>query len=113
MVRQMAAEVRYKKMSKSRNEDEFLDIQFQRPPPKFPKKAIILAVALFVGGTILLVIGSLLMTGYIDAKYGDRTWPVLILGSLMFIPGFYHVRIAYYAYQGYVGYSFDDIPEFD
>ena len=31
----------------------------------------------------------------------------------MFIPGAYHVRIAYYAYKGYDGYSYDDIPEFD
>lgn len=38
---------------------------------------------------------------------------MLILGSLMFIPGFYHVRIAYYAWKGYRGYSFEDIPAFD
>ena len=46
-------------------------------------------------------------------QYADRTYPMLILGSLMFIPGFYHVRIAYYAWKGYRGYSFDDIPDFD
>lgn len=46
-------------------------------------------------------------------QYADRTWPVLIIGALMFIPGAYHVRIAYYAYKGYDGYSYDDIPEFD
>lgn len=111
MKRNSSAEskVKYKRMKN----DDFLDIQFQKPPPKFPKKAIALATLLFVVGSILLVIGSLLLTGYIDAKYGDRTWPVLILGSLMFIPGFYHVRIAYYAYKGYVGYSYDDIPEFE
>lgn len=50
---------------------------------------------------------------YFLFQYGDRTWPMLILGSVMFIPGAYHVRIAYYAYKGYEGYSFDDIPEFD
>ena len=31
----------------------------------------------------------------------------------MFIPGAYHVRIAYYAYRKYPGFSFDDIPEFE
>ena len=46
-------------------------------------------------------------------QYADRTYPLLILGSLMFIPGFYHVRIAYYAWKGYRGYSFEDIPDFD
>ena len=42
--------------------------QFESPPPKFPTKAIALAVTLFVIGTILLVIGSFLLTGVIDAK---------------------------------------------
>jgi hypothetical protein len=31
----------------------------------------------------------------------------------MFLPGAYHVTIAYFAYRQYPGYSFDDIPEFD
>lgn len=103
---------KYKKLSK-KDKDGFLDIQFEKPPPKFPTKAIALAVTLFVIGSILLTIGALLLSGVIDAKYGDRTWPVLILGGIMFLPGFYHVRIAYYAYQGYAGYSYDDIPEFE
>jgi hypothetical protein len=46
-------------------------------------------------------------------QYADRTWPLIILGIIMFLPGAYHVRIAYYAYRQYPGYSFDDIPEFD
>uniref|UniRef100_A0A0L8GL10 Transmembrane protein 230 n=1 Tax=Octopus bimaculoides TaxID=37653 RepID=A0A0L8GL10_OCTBM len=51
--------------------------------------------------------------GFVDMQYSDRTWPLLILGALMFIPGSYHVMIAYYAYKGYEGYSFEDIPDFD
>lgn len=46
-------------------------------------------------------------------QYSDRTWPLLLLGALMFIPGAYHTRIAYYAYKGYEGFSFEDIPEFE
>lgn len=46
-------------------------------------------------------------------QYDDSSWPVLVLGALMFIPGAYHVRIAYYAYKKYPGYTFDDIPDFD
>jgi hypothetical protein len=46
-------------------------------------------------------------------QYADRTWPLIILGIIMFLPGAYHLRIAYYAYHQYPGYSFDDIPEFD
>ena len=46
-------------------------------------------------------------------QYADRTWPVMILGAIMFIPGAYHIRIAYYAYKGYEGFTYEDIPEFD
>ncbi|KRY79572.1 Transmembrane protein [Trichinella pseudospiralis] len=74
---------------------------FQIPPHPIPWRAIILATLLFVFGTILIVIGTLLLAGFCDPKYNDRTWPVLILGLLMFIPGLYHVRIAYYAFKGY------------
>ncbi|KAL3865006.1 hypothetical protein ACJMK2_006642 [Sinanodonta woodiana] len=96
-----------------KDKDGFIDLQFERPPPKIPKKAIALAVVLFTVGSTLIIIGALLLTGYISAEYSDRTWPLLIIGSLMFIPGAYHVRIAYYAFKGYDGYSYDDIPEFD
>jgi hypothetical protein len=33
-----------------------------------------------------------------------------ILGALLFMPGFYYTRIAYYAYKGYKGFSFSNIP---
>lgn len=103
--------VRYHKLTKS--DDGFVDMQFNLPPPKIPYKAIILAVVLFVVGSVLIIVGSLLLTGYIDTAYSDRTWPVLILGSMMFIPGSYHVHLAYKAWKGHPGYSFDDIPEFE
>ena len=94
-------------------EDGFQDAQFRAKPPKVPVKSIILAAFLFCVGTTLLIIGSLLFTGYFDVQYHDRTWPVLVLGAITFIPGFYHVRIAFYAYKGYKGFSFDDIPSID
>jgi len=94
-------------------DDGFVDAQFRKPPPKPPVKSILLAVFLFTLGSLLLIIGSLLFTGYIDVQYADRTYPMLILGSLLFIPGFYHVRIAYYAWKGYKGYSYEDIPDFE
>lgn len=46
-------------------------------------------------------------------QHTDRTVPVLIIGILVFLPGIYHLRIAYYASKGYHGYSYDDIPDFD
>ncbi|CAM8936096.1 unnamed protein product [Rhodiola kirilowii] len=33
-----------------------------------------------------------------------------VLGAILFIPGFYYTRIAYYAYKGYKGFSFSNIP---
>ncbi|XP_046987392.1 uncharacterized protein LOC124587293 [Schistocerca americana] len=92
---------------------DFIDAQFEKPAAQIPWKSIVLASVLCFGGTILLLVGSLLVTGHIEAKYADRTWPLLILGSIMFLPGAYHIRIAYCAFRRYPGYSFDDIPEFD
>ncbi|CAG2055281.1 unnamed protein product [Timema podura] len=93
--------------------DDFIDAQFESPKQEIPWKAVGLATMLCFGGTILLVVGSLLVSGHIDTKYADRTWPMIILGALMFIPGVYHIRIAYCAFRRYPGYSFADIPEFD
>ncbi|KAH9492477.1 hypothetical protein Btru_029197 [Bulinus truncatus] len=104
---------KYKRLHNTISGDGFVDIQFEKPPPKIPYKAIFLATGLFVIGSVLIIVGALLLTGYINAQYSDRTWPLLLLGSLMFIPGAYHVRIAYYAYKGYDGYSYEDIPEFE
>ncbi|XP_013779775.1 transmembrane protein 230-like isoform X1 [Limulus polyphemus] len=103
--------VRYHKLS--RTDDGFIDLQFEKPNVKIPWKAILLAVFLFIMGSILIIIGSLLLTGHIEAKHTDSTWLLIFLGSIMFIPGGYHVRIVYYAYRRYPGYSFDDIPDFD
>lgn len=106
-----SSSTRYHRLT--RTDDGYVDLQFQKPIPRIPWKALLLAIGLFSLGSGLIIISALLMAGYFDAKYGDRTWPLLILGALMFIPGAYHVRIAYYAFKGYTGYSFDDIPDFD
>ncbi|KAF6027058.1 TMEM230 [Bugula neritina] len=62
---------------------------------KVPCKSILLAIALFTVGTVLLVVGSLLVTGtIIPAEYADRTIPVLGLGVIAFLPGSYHTYLA-------------------
>uniref|UniRef100_A0A023FQJ7 Transmembrane protein 230 n=1 Tax=Amblyomma cajennense TaxID=34607 RepID=A0A023FQJ7_AMBCJ len=103
--------VKYQRMQ--RTEDGFIDIQFQKTLSRVPKKAIALAACLFIGGTVLITLASFIFAGFFDPKYDDSSWPVLVLGTLMFIPGAYHVRIAYYAYKEYPGFTFDDIPDFD
>lgn len=95
------------------NDEGYIDLQFKKTPPKVPYKAIALATFLFLIGSALITVGSLLLAGYINVTYPDRTIPVLIIGILIFLPGFYHLRIAYYASKGYRGYSYDDIPDFD
>ncbi|KAK3879464.1 hypothetical protein Pcinc_015971 [Petrolisthes cinctipes] len=102
---------RYQRLSQ--DDDGFVDAQFKPRIKSIPWRAISYALLLFAAGTLLLVVGSLLVTGYLEEKYADRTWPVIILGLLMFIPGAYHSYLAYYAFQGYEGYSFDDIPSYD
>ncbi|KAA8535698.1 hypothetical protein F0562_030701 [Nyssa sinensis] len=74
-----------------------------------PIKEIALAVALLVFGTLGIVVG-IIMT--YDRVGGDRAHGLFfaILGGVLFIPGFYYTRIAYYAYKGYKGFSFNNIP---
>lgn len=103
--------VDYSKLAGS--DSGFTDAQFAEPPTVVPWKSVALAASLCLAGTVLLVLGVMVVSGSIDVKYSDRMWPMIILGILMFIPGAYHIRIAYYAYRKVPGYSFDDIPEFD
>ncbi|XP_062870161.1 transmembrane protein 230a [Trichomycterus rosablanca] len=103
--------VKYSRLADS--DEGYIDLQFKRSPPKVPYKAIALATFLFLVGSLLIIIGSLLLAGYIHVANPDRTIPVLIIGVLIFLPGFYHLRIAYYASKGYRGYTYDDIPDFD
>ncbi|KAG9354806.1 hypothetical protein AGOR_G00054180 [Albula goreensis] len=105
------SKVKYSKLADS--DDGYIDLQFKKSPPKVPYKAIALATVLFLIGSLLIIIGVLLITEYIEVAHSDRTVPVLIIGVLVFLPGFYHLRIAYYASKGYHGYSYEDIPDFD
>ncbi|KAM3873789.1 transmembrane protein 230a [Diretmus argenteus] len=102
--------VKYSKLAA--DDDGYIDLQFKKSPPKVPYKAIALAIFLFLIGSLLIILGALLLAGSIKVEHRDRTIPVLIIGVLVFLPGFYHLRIAYYASKGYRGYSYDDIPDF-
>ena len=95
----IAAIVRYHKIN--RNNDQFADVQLVPPDPPPPYKPFVLTVTLFVSGTILLVIGCLLATGGFGVKYVDGAYPLIILGPLLYIPGLYHARIAWFEWRRY------------
>ena len=95
-----------------KDKDEFCDEQFEDDAPiKPPVKSIALAIFLFVVGGTMLVLGSLLFAGVIGEDFGNRAVPLLVLGSICFVPGFYNVRTAYLAWKGNYGYSYSDIPQ--
>lgn len=102
-----------------------------------PWKAIYLAGGLLLAGVVLLFTGvglwatdpqahgmhiehlqALTLTGSRgQSKHPDHTpfvvpagFVLFTLGLVMFIPGAYYSRIAYYAYKGHPGFSFNAIP---
>ncbi|EFJ05261.1 hypothetical protein SELMODRAFT_130333 [Selaginella moellendorffii] len=76
---------------------------------KPPVKEIALSVALLALGAIGMVIGIFMIYNKIGGDSGHGV-AFTILGALLFLPGFYYTRIAYYAYKGYKGFSFATIP---
>lgn len=97
-----------------RDEDYYHDDQFEDTVPiKAPVKSIIVAVALFVLGTIMLTLGSLMLAGVMGQGAGSfKATPLMVIGSIIFIPGAYNARTAYYAWRGYHGFSYADIAGF-
>lgn len=65
-----------------------------KTPPSLPAAGL----AMFVSGLVLWQVEG--TSAFIA---------LLVLGSLVFIPGFYFTRIAYKAYKGHRGYSWDDV----
>lgn len=100
--------------SKHKKDDDYHDDQFEdSTPTRIPIKSIIIAIILFVLGTVMLTCGSLMLAGVISVGAGSfRPAPLMVIGSIIFIPGVYNVRTAYYAWKGYPGFSFSDIAGF-
>lgn len=76
---------------------------------KPPIKEIALAVALLVFGVLGIVLGAAMAVNKVGGDRAHGTF-FAILGGILFLPGFYYTRIAYYAYKGYKGFSFSNIP---
>ncbi|SAL95567.1 hypothetical protein [Absidia glauca] len=103
-----------KQLAELQEDTGFSAEQFTPPEAQIPWKAIGLATLLFGIGSILIVVGVLIYLGFITTEdYLGRSIPLLVLGSIMFIPGAYHLYIAYYAYYKYPGYEFSMIPDWE
>uniref|UniRef100_A0A8D2HGG5 Transmembrane protein 230 n=1 Tax=Urocitellus parryii TaxID=9999 RepID=A0A8D2HGG5_UROPR len=87
--------------------------RLSKKPPKIPYKVIALATVLFLIGAFPIISGSVLLSGYISKVGSDQAVPVLIIGILVFLPGFYHQNMAHYVSKGYKSYYCDVIPNFD
>ncbi|XP_058050115.1 transmembrane protein 230 isoform X2 [Ahaetulla prasina] len=59
-----SSKVKYSKLACT--DEGYIDLQFKKSPPKVPYKAIALATVLFLIGTLLIIIGALLLAGYIS-----------------------------------------------
>mmetsp|Transcript_16100 Transcript_16100/g.27673 ORF Transcript_16100/g.27673 Transcript_16100/m.27673 type:complete len:134 (+) Transcript_16100:135-536(+) len=93
------------KMSDYKLESETYDILISKPPVG----SICVAVFLTLLGIACFVSAWLHITQRILGKEQAEIG-FTILGLLTFIPGFFHVRIAYYAWQGRPGFTWDMIP---
>ena len=63
-----SSKVKYSRLSST--DDGYTDLQFKKSPPKIPYKAIVLPTVLFLTGAFLIIIGSLLLAGYISKGWG-------------------------------------------
>ncbi|XP_011189575.2 transmembrane protein 230 [Zeugodacus cucurbitae] len=91
---------------------EFQDGElFYTTEQKLPWKTICFVMFFLIVGMICLTTAGLIFTEVIDQTYVDRASPLLILGSLMIIPGGYYGYILFSILAKREGYSWEDIPE--
>lgn len=82
------------------------------PPPR----TTLAAVGMLVVGSIFLSLGVVtFLTNLMGSKGEDRDrgLAMIVLGSLMFIPGSYASCILYGAYRGWPGYEYSQVPSYD
>lgn len=81
-----------------------------KAPAKIPYKTIFCINLQFLIGTVLIVVGCLLLTGYVSHVGTSRGIAVLIVGILVFVPGFYYLVVICRACRGCQDYSYSDLP---
>jgi hypothetical protein len=80
-------------------------------PEEVPWKSIALAVFLLAFGSLFLAISHFIYTEHMEGD-SSQAYGFLVLGVLLFLPGFYETRIAYYSWRGYKGYTYSRIPAY-
>ncbi|KAH7279852.1 hypothetical protein KP509_37G040400 [Ceratopteris richardii] len=81
------------------------------PFKRVPWKSIALAIFLLFFGTLCLLVSYLIYSEHMGGD-SSQVYGFLIIGLLIFIPGFYETRIAYYSMRGANGYAFSQIPQY-
>mmetsp|Transcript_128309 Transcript_128309/g.304631 ORF Transcript_128309/g.304631 Transcript_128309/m.304631 type:complete len:98 (-) Transcript_128309:28-321(-) len=77
-------------------------------PPKVPIKELLLAVVLFIVGTVCLLCGA----NVFFKTSLQESMPFNLLGGLCFIPGAYHTFIFIMIFKKVPGYSYDMIATY-
>jgi len=85
------------------------DTRFDLLKAEVPWREITLAVGLMLFGLLSFIMAWMHVTQEILGKE-KAEFGFTLLGLLTFLPGFHHTRIAYYAWRGVKGYTFDHIP---
>lgn len=109
-----------KSNSRSSTDGSFAEEDFQpreRVPllPRYPPpKTTIAAVLLLVGGIFFVSLGlSILYTNLLSSGRKDRGLALIILGSLMLLPGSYASFIIYASWRRWPGYDYSQLPSYD
>ncbi|XP_037959540.1 transmembrane protein 230 [Teleopsis dalmanni] len=99
-----------KRAGRDEGDDGFVVEQFAVPPRKIQWKAVFFIVCFLIVGGVCLTAGLLISMGYFEKKYADRSYPLIIMGVIMFIPGGYYGYILLCVLCKRHGFSYDDVP---
>ena len=82
---------------------------YSTPPPFYTSVAAVIMLSL---GSVFLGLG---ISSICTSKGNDigKNLSILLLGSLLFIPGSYSSFILYGSWVGWNGFSYDQVPSYD
>lgn len=80
-----------------------------------PPKTTLWVLTLLIFGSVFIVLGVLeIVKSIFGAKVDEGVGiGMLVLGTLMFLPGSYGTLVVYGAYRRWDGWSYDQIPSYD